>query len=574
MSDKLETFRNAQYPLPYTNKLWPLYGQGMDNLGKDGQMIEVPMPEYGPDELLMRHDACGLCFSDIKVIAQGQTHPRIFQQMETDPVVLGHEVTFTIVGVGENLKNRYHVGQRLTLQPETIVKGKVLAYGYWYQGGLSQYTVIGSDIYDTDTGNNLIPLEEEKGYAEIALAEPWACVVAAYTLQYRTAIRGGGTAWFVGTGIDKDYTLSAGFETASHPAEIWLSHVPEGFAAHLRSEAEKLGVRVQEVSDLDHPPAEFVDDIILLGGNADLIEKLSPHLDQHGVFAILSNTPLSRKVNVDVGRVHYHRWVYVGTTGTDVAQAYLETPVRSSLRAGGKALFVGAGGPMGRMHVQRAIEFNNPPATIVCSDVSDMRLSELCDSFAGQAKDKGITFICVNPMNKEAYAEAMAPFKADGFDDVIVLAPVAPVIADSSTLVANRGVMNVFAGVARGTMAQLDLSDAFLRQTRVIGHSASVMDDMLLVLDKTYSGELSPNRSVAAVGSLSAAKVGLQAVKDATLAGKVVIYPHIKEFPLTPLSELKEKLPSVAALLTPRGEWTNEAEAEFLRLMLADEFAK
>ena len=102
----------------------------------------------------------------------------------------------------------------------------------------------------------------------------------------------------------------------------------------------------------------------------------------------------------------------------------------------------------------------------------------------------------------------------------------------------------------------------------MIGHSASGIEDKLRGLYKTYSGELSPNRSVAAVGSLSAARDGLKAVKDATLAGKVVIYPNIKELPLTTLTELKEELPSVYALLNERGEWTNEAEAEFLRLML------
>lgn len=572
--DKLKVFREAHYKLPKTNKMWPLYGAGMDNLGKNGEMIEVPMPAFGPDELLMRHDACGLCFSDIKVINQGQEHPRIFQDMKKDPVVLGHEVTFTVMGVGENLKGRYHVGQRLTLQPETIVKGKVLAYGYWYQGGLSQYTVVGPDIYATDTGNNLIPLEGDKGYAEIALAEPWACVVAAYTLQYRTALKNNGIAWFIGAGRDGAYTVSEGFDEASHPAEIWLSQVPESFASYIRERAKKLGVVVNQVDDLGSTPAEYADDIVLLGADPELIEKVSPRLGQRAVMAILADVPMLRKVDVDMGRVHYHRWVYVGAPTFDVAEAYRKTPVRASLRSGGRALFVGAGGPMGRMHVQRAIEFNNPPGVIVCSDVSDMRLGELRDTFAGQARDKGIEFICVNPKNKESYDAAMAPFREQGFDDVIVLAPVAPVIADSARWVADNGVMNVFAGVARGTMAQVDLSDAYLRQTRIIGHSASVMDDMMLVLEKTYSGELSPNRSVAAVGSLSAAKDGLQAVKDASLAGKVVIYPHIREFPLTPLSELKEKLPSVYAKLNERGEWTKAAEDEFLRLMLDEEFAR
>ncbi len=197
-----------------------------------------------------------------------------------------------------------------------------------------------------------------------------------------------------------------------------------------------------------------------------------------------------------------------------------------------------------------------------------MRLAELCSAFEQQCKDKGIEFVCLNPTNKAEYAAGMAPFQQTGFDNIVVMAPIPAVIADAATLLAPGGLMNVFAGVARGTMASLDLSDAYLKDTRVIGHSASGMEDMLLVLDKTNSGELSPNRSVAAIGSLSAAKDGLKAVKDATLAGKVVIYPNIKEFPLTPLAELKNSLPSVYALLNERGEWTNEAEEEFLRLML------
>ena len=568
MTDKLEEYRRSTAPLPAHYLLWPLYGAGVENFGKEGQTIEVPLNTYGPDELLIRHDACGLCFSDIKVITQGQNHPRIFKDMKTDPVVLGHEVSMTVVGVGENLKDRYKVGDRLSMEPEVVSKGRVLAYGYWFQGGLSQYSVIGPEYYDSDLGNNLILVEPDTGYAEIGLAEPWACVVAAYTLKYRTGLKPGGTLWVIGAGDQRTFTIESGFEADSHPNRLLLTNVPEAFAGWLKQRAAELNIEVIDVPELSALPVEFVDDIVVLGADPDLIEKVSPYLDQFGVLAIMAQEPMARKVSVDVGRIHYHRWVYVGSTGLDVAKAYSAVPVRSALKPGGKAWFVGAGGPMGRMHVQRAIEFHNPPATIVCSDVSDMRLEELCSTFADQAREKGIRFICLNPMNKADFEAGMAEFKQDGFDDVIVLAPVAPVIADAGTHLAQDGVMNIFAGVARGTMAGLDLSKAYLKNARVIGHSASGMEDMLLVLDKTYTGELSPNRSVAAVGSLSAARDGLQAVKDATLAGKVVIYPNIKELPLTPLPELKEKLPTVYALLNERGEWTNEAEAEFLRLML------
>jgi hypothetical protein len=128
--------------------------------------------------------------------------------------------------------------------------------------------------------------------------------------------------------------------------------------------------------------------------------------------------------------------------------------------------------------------------------------------------------------------------------------------------------MNIFAGVARGTTAALDLSDTFMKQTRIIGHTASTIDDMRLMLEETESGELSTNRSVAAIGSLEAARDGMQALKDTTYPGKVVIYPNIKYMPLTALTDLKAKMPTVYAKLKNGREWTVEAEEEFLRLML------
>jgi hypothetical protein len=83
MSDKLAEYKRADAPLPAKNRIWPLYGAGFESLGQEGKPIEVQMPQPGPDELLVRHDACGLCFSDIKVIKQGQSHTRIFKDMRT-----------------------------------------------------------------------------------------------------------------------------------------------------------------------------------------------------------------------------------------------------------------------------------------------------------------------------------------------------------------------------------------------------------------------------------------------------------------------------------------------------------
>jgi D-arabinose 1-dehydrogenase-like Zn-dependent alcohol dehydrogenase len=203
----------------------------------------------------------------------------------------------TIVGVGKNLVGSYQVGERLTLETDIVINGKTLAYGYWYQGGLSQYSVIGPEIYASDLGNNLIKVRSDKSYAEIALTEPWACVVAAYALKYRTGLKDGGITWIIGAGGAAPYTISAGFDASSHPTRLLLTDVPAGFTAWLKERATQLGIEVNEVSRIEAAPVEFVDDIVLLGANANLIEQASPHLGQFGVMAILAEKPLERRVN-------------------------------------------------------------------------------------------------------------------------------------------------------------------------------------------------------------------------------------------------------------------------------------
>ncbi|MFN2304115.1 MAG: alcohol dehydrogenase catalytic domain-containing protein [Anaerolineales bacterium] len=574
MNEKFTEYKSGQQSLPKKNLFWPLYGAVLENFGVNGAPISVPMPEFGPDELLVRHDACGLCFSDIKVIRLGEDHPRIYRDMKTDPVILGHEVSMTVVGVGENLQGQYQIGDRFIIQADIFVDGVGYAYGYEIQGGLSQYNVIDQRVLNGDDGNYLIPIHPETGYAESALVEPWACVIAAYYLRYRSKIKDGGTAWFVGP-EEGSFSLSSGIDTDSHPALIKLTDMGGPFGDWLRQQAQTLDIPVVEVKEIksvdgEADLSEQADDIILLSPSVKLIEKISPYLAYHGTLVFSTQEPFEQKANLDIGRVHYNRWLFLGGDERDIAEIYKKAPQRSELRKGGRALFVGAGGPMGRMHVQHAIEAKDHPAIIVCSDASDERLADLNQTFGEEAKQKGIIWHCINPMNKEAYAKTMEEFKGSGFDDVIMLVPIPPVISDGASWLAESGVMNVFAGVARGTTAPIDLNELVFRNVRIIGHSASQIEDMLMMLQKVEHGELSTNRSVAAVGSLSAAKDGLQALIDATYPGKVVIFPNIQELPLTSLPDLHEILPGVAAKLKDARTWTKEAEQEFLEVMSKD----
>lgn len=568
MIDKLDQYQEASAEIPTSNTLWPLYGAGLENMGENGNPIQVPLLEIGPDELLVRNDACGLCFSDTKVIAQGEQHPRIQRDMKAQPVVLGHEVCMTIISVGKNLQDQYKAGDRITLQPDIYNDGVGMAYGYAIQGGLAQYGVIDKRVLNSDHGNYVIRLDPKLGYAESALAEPWACVVAAYRLEYRTMFKSGGTTWIIGTGEERPYTISAGFDENSHPERLMLTNIPTEFRKFLVSRAEEIGIEIIEVSNITSPPIQTVDDIVLLGADPDILESVSPYLATFGIFAVIADKQFSRKVSMDVGRIHYQRWLYVGCTGIDVSEAYSSTPVRSTTKPGGRILFAGAGGPIGRMHVQRALELPEPPSVIVVTDVNDLRLSELCDSFSGDAQKRNIRFICLNPMNSSQYQASMAEFIEENFDDIIVTAPVGPVVAEVSTYLAPNGVMNVFAGLAPGSMVDLEISDAYLKNTRIIGHSASGLGDMVSTIEQTLNGNLSTNRAVAAIGSLGAALNGIKAVQESVYPGKIVIYPQLKELPLTALPDLKSFLPTVYEKLENGRVWTNEAEKELFRVLL------
>ncbi|MCQ3979447.1 MAG: alcohol dehydrogenase, partial [Anaerolineae bacterium] len=147
-----------------------------------------------------------------------------------------------------------------------------------------------------------------------------------------------------------------------------------------------------------------------------------------------------------------------------------------------------------------------------------------------------------------------------GADDVIVSAPVAAVMAEAATTMAPDGMLVFFAGVPNGTLAPLNLSAVYLRNAQYTGTSGSALADQETVIQKTLAGQLSPNRSVAAVGGLEAALDGIRAMMEGRYPGKVVIFPQLQGLPLTGVTELKQTLPDVAERLAMGDVWTAAAE--------------
>jgi propanol-preferring alcohol dehydrogenase len=77
----------------------------LEKQGEPLKMRQVPVPEPGPDQVLVRVHACGVCRTDLHIVDGELEHPRL-------PLILGHQIVGTVVRSGEKV-DRFRPGQRV-----------------------------------------------------------------------------------------------------------------------------------------------------------------------------------------------------------------------------------------------------------------------------------------------------------------------------------------------------------------------------------------------------------------------------------------------------------------------------
>ncbi|MDP2964816.1 MAG: zinc-binding dehydrogenase [Pelolinea sp.] len=571
MSKKFETYRQLNYPIPEKTRSWNMYGAGIENIGRDGKPEEFTLSQPADDQILVRVDAVGMCFSDVKLIKQGGAHPKLYNRdLANNPTRVGHEAAVTVIQVGKDLTKQYFPGQRLAIQPDIYQNQMSTAYGYSIPGGLIQYHLIGPEVLDADGGAYVIPIEGNLGYAEVALTEPWACVEAAYTQRRRLTPKNEGIMWIIGQSSDTSrYTFTSGLDA---PSTIVVTDIPEDLKhtilANKRKDCqviERPHILPQDYPALNTELREgrgFDDIIVLQPCSAEQVSAAAKLIGFRGTFNLVGNEPLDGEPLIDVGRIHYHYTTYIGSAGTDIAASYGENRNRCGLRTGGTAVFVGAGGPMGQMHVQRALELEKGPALVIATEVNDFRLAALEKICAPLAAARGKRLLTFNPAKAPVTTADFVNQATDGHgaDDAVVCVPIASLMEEAARLLVPDGMLVFFAGVPAGTFAHLDLSRVYLHNLQLTGTSGSTMDDQRLVIRKTLNGQLSPNRSVAAVGGIESARDGIQAMMTGVYAGKVLIFPQISGLPLVSLDEFRDRFPDIGKHLGENNLWTREAE--------------
>ena len=138
--------------------------------------LEVPVPEPGPDQVLVKIKRIGVCGSDIHV--WHGTHP-----YTSYPVTQGHEVSGQIVSLGEYVKD-LAVGQKVTIEPQVFcgrchpclhgkynLCEKLKVMGFQTTGTAGEYFAVDA--------SKITLLPEELSYSEGAMIEPTAVAVHA-----------------------------------------------------------------------------------------------------------------------------------------------------------------------------------------------------------------------------------------------------------------------------------------------------------------------------------------------------------------------------------------------------------
>lgn len=115
--------------------------------GQPLREMKMPVPQPGPEQLLIRVHACGVCRTDLHIVDGDLPNPRL-------PLIPGHEIVGTVVRRGEKVRG-FQVGDRVGIPWLAYTDGtcryckrgqenlceNALFTGYSVDGGYAEYTV-------------------------------------------------------------------------------------------------------------------------------------------------------------------------------------------------------------------------------------------------------------------------------------------------------------------------------------------------------------------------------------------------------------------------------------------------
>jgi L-iditol 2-dehydrogenase len=252
---------------------------------RDVRLQELPLPQIGAGELLIRTRASGICGSDLME----------WYRIKKAPLVLGHEITGEVVEIGAGVEN-FRIGDRVFSSHHVpcgecryCVAGhqsvcELLRTTHFDPGGFAEYIRV--PRINVELGTLRIP--DSMTFDEGSFIEPMACVVRA---QRFADIGSGQTVLVVGSGISGllhiqlARTRGAARIIATDISEYRLNAAKQFGADIVIHGAEDVPARLREANE-----GRLADRVIVCTGAMPGIQQAIKSLDRAATLLFFAPT--------------------------------------------------------------------------------------------------------------------------------------------------------------------------------------------------------------------------------------------------------------------------------------------
>ena len=308
----------------------------------DLRLEEFELPEMAEDEIQARIITDSLCLSTWKVQNQGAKHKKLPNDLENNPVIMGHEFCGIIENVGKKWQHLYKPGDKFVAQPNLMREDTfTMGYSFPYVGGEATKVIIMNEAIEKGC---LLPYKGDS-FFEGALVEPLSCIIAGFKANFHLRDRndydhtmgikvGGAMAILGGTGPMGSLAIDYAIHGEKRPSVLVVtgstpSKLERSKKLYPVEDAAKHGVTlhyvltpkgsdfVEELKALT-PGGKGFDDIFLMVAQEDMVTKSEKLLNWDGClnfFAGPSDAKFSSSINFY--NVHYNATHFVGTSGSN-----------------------------------------------------------------------------------------------------------------------------------------------------------------------------------------------------------------------------------------------------------------
>ena len=260
---------------------------------RDVRLKEIPIPQIGPNEILVKVIASGICGSDVLE----------WYRMKKAPLVLGHEIAGEIAKVGDNIR-RFNVGDRVFVSHHVpcnkchyCLNGhhtacETLHTTNFDPGGFSEYIRVPQ--INVELGTYRLP--DSLSYEDATFIEPLACVIRGQRLAH---VGSGDTVLILGSGVAGllHVLLAKSRNTkriiATDVSEYRLKAATQ-FGADLTLNSRDLTPSLVR----DSNEGRLVDKIVLCTGAVSAVSQAFESIDRGGTILFFAVPPPGTDVRV------------------------------------------------------------------------------------------------------------------------------------------------------------------------------------------------------------------------------------------------------------------------------------